>query len=62
MTVGELKEKLKNIPDDLLVYAEGEEADRVLVEEPQGNRYVRIFKSWDVDFVLGSAGLKGEDK
>lgn len=62
MTVGELKEKLKDIPDDLLVFAEGEEPDRVLVEECQGNRYVRIFKSWDVDFVLGSAGLKGEDK
>ena len=38
MTVGDLKEKLKNIPDDLLVYAEGEEADRVLVEECQGTR------------------------
>lgn len=41
MTVGELKEKLKDIPDDLLVFAEGEAADRVLVEECQGNRYVR---------------------
>lgn len=58
MTVGELKEKLKDIPDNLLVFAEGEEADRVLVEECQGNRYVRIFKSWDMELVLGSAGIK----
>ena len=58
MTVGELKEKLKDIPDDLLVFAEGEEPDSVLVEECQGNRYVRIFKSWDMELVLGSAGIK----
>ena len=58
MTVGELKEKLKDIPDNLLVFAEGEEPDRVLVEECQDNRYVRIFKSWDMDLVLGSAGIK----
>jgi len=58
MTVGELKEKLKDIPDNLLVYAEGEEADRVLVEECHGNMYVRIFKSWNMDLVLGSAGIK----
>jgi len=51
MTVGELKEKLKNIPDNLNVLAEGKEANRVIVEECQGNKYVRIFKSWDAEFV-----------
>ena len=51
MTVGELKEKLKSIPDNLNVLAEGKEADRVIVEECQGNKYVRIFKSWDAEFV-----------
>lgn len=58
MTVAELIEKLKEMPQDVLVYAEGEEADRVLLEECQGNQYVRIFKSWDMELVLGSAGLK----
>ena len=51
MTVGELKEKLKDIPDNLNVLAEGKEADKVIVEECQGNKYVRIFKAWDVEFV-----------
>lgn len=51
MTVGELKDKLKDIPDNLTVLAEGEEADKVIVEECQNNRYVRIFKSWDVEFI-----------
>ena len=51
MTVGELKEKLKDIPNDLNVLAEGEEADKVIIENCKGNRYVRIFKAWDVDFV-----------
>ncbi len=50
MTVGELKEKLKDIPDNLNVLAEGEEADSVIVENCQGNVYVRIFKAWDVEF------------
>ena len=60
MTVGELKEKLKDIPDDLLVFAEGEEADKVVVETCENNSYVRIFKAWDMELILGSAGLKGE--
>lgn len=61
MTVGELKEKLKDIPDDLDVYAEGEEADRVIVEECCGHNYVRIFKSWNMNLVLGSAGIRNDD-
>lgn len=51
MTVGELKEFLKDIPDNLTVMAEGQEANKVIVEECCGNQYVRIFKTWDVDFV-----------
>lgn len=50
MTVGELKEALKDIPDDLHVLAEGEEADKVIIEECKGNKYVRIFKAWDIKF------------
>ena len=46
MTVGELKEALKDIPDDLHVIAEGEDADKVIVEECMGNKYVRIFHTW----------------
>lgn len=55
MTVGELKEKLNDIPDDLVVYAEGERADKVIVEECDGYRYVRVFKTWGVEFVKGGA-------
>ena len=53
MTVGELKEKLEHIPNDLNVLAEGKEADKVIVEECNGNKYVRIFKAWDIDFTGG---------
>lgn len=59
MTVGELKEALKDIPDNLKVLAEGEEADRVIVED---KHYIRIFKSWDMDLVLGSAGLRDNEQ
>lgn len=53
MTVGELKEALKDVPDDLTVFAEGEQADKVLIEECFDNRYVRIFKTWQgVDWNL----------
>ena len=55
MTVGELKVLLKDIPDDLTVLAEGEEADKVIIEECKGHKYVRIFKTWGVDFVVGGA-------
>ena len=57
MTVGELKEKLKDIPDNLLVLAEGEDIDNVSVEKCGVYEYVRIFKSWDMNLILGSAGL-----
>ena len=50
MTVGRLKEILKDIPDDLNVFVEGNEANAVCVEGCQGNQYVRIFKAWDVTF------------
>jgi hypothetical protein len=60
MTVGELREKLKDIPDNLNVLAEGKEADKVIVEECQGNKYVRIFKAWDVEFVGRGIETKAE--
>ena len=65
MTVAELIEQLKDMPQDLTVYAEGECADKVIVEEFEGvPQIVRIFKAWDIDFVLGSAGLSdhGNDR
>ena len=51
MTVEELIKKLESMPQNVLVYAEGELADSVVLENCQGNIYVRIFKAWDVEFV-----------
>ena len=52
MTVGELIEQLKQMPQNVHVYAEGELADKVIYEKsPDGNGgIVRIFKTWDVEF------------
>ena len=50
MTVEELIKKLESMPQNVLVYAEGELADSVVLENCQGNIYVRIFKAWDVEF------------
>lgn len=61
MTVAELIEKLKEMPQDAKILAEGEEADKVAFEDCQGYKWVRIFKSWDMNLVLGSAGLRGDD-
>ena len=62
MTVAELINELHTMPQDALVYAEGEMADKVILENCDGNQYVRIFKAWDIDFVLGSAELKGDNE
>lgn len=53
MLVKELMEKLKQMPQDVHVYAEGQPADKVIFEKsPDGNGgIVRIFKAWDIDFV-----------
>lgn len=52
MTVKELIEELKKCDENLEVYAEGEPANKVLVEIFKGEpQIVRIFKTWDVDFV-----------
>ena len=51
MTVGELIDALKELPQDLTVMVAGETAQKVIVEECQGNKYVRIFEPWDVEFV-----------
>lgn len=59
MTVVELIEKLKEMPRDAEIYAEGEKADKVVLEgyDSNGNhregwaKIVRIIKAWDVEFV-----------
>lgn len=53
MTIAELIEQLKQMPQDVHVYAEGELADKAIFEKsPDGNGgIVRIFKAWDVEFV-----------
>jgi len=51
MTVAELIVELQKLPQNLTVMAAGENAQRVIIEECRGNRYVRIFEPWDVEFV-----------
>lgn len=50
MTVAELIDALKDLPQDLTVMAAGETAQKVIVEECQGNKYVRIFEPWDMEY------------
>ncbi len=57
MTVAELIECLSEMPQDAYVYAEGELADKVILE---GDTIVRIFKGWDVEFVSGSAAIEND--
>jgi hypothetical protein len=61
MTVAEVIEQLKQMPQDVHVYAEGEPADKVVFEKsPDGNGgIVRIFKAWDVKFV--GRGIKSQE-
>ncbi len=47
MTVAELIKKLESMPQNVPVYAEGELANKVIMENCQGNIYVRIFKGWE---------------
>ena len=51
MTVAELIRELESMPQNVPVYAEGKLADKVIMENCQGNVYVRIFKSLDIEFV-----------
>ena len=63
MTVEELIRKLESMPQNVPVYVEGELADKVVMENCQGNVYVRIFKAWDVEFVgRGIEPQESEDK
>lgn len=55
MTVAELINELQTMPQNALVYAEGELADKVILENCEGNEYVRIFKTWDCDMVVSLA-------
>ena len=43
MTVAELIKELEKMPQELTVMAAGETAQKVVVEECKGNKYVRIF-------------------
>ena len=51
MLVKELIERLKRMPQDVPVCAEGKLADAVVMEICHGNVYVRIFKALDYEFV-----------
>lgn len=50
MTVAELIAELQKLPQDLTVMVAGETAQKVIVEECQGNKYIRIFEPWDVEY------------
>ena len=63
MTVSELIKELESMPQNAPVLAEGEEADKVVMENCQGDICVRIFKAWDVEFIgRGVKPQKSEDK
>ena len=51
MTVGELIQKLKEFDESLPVMAAGENAEKVVVEVCEGNKYVRIFEPWGIQLV-----------
>ena len=53
MTVAELIKKLEKMPQDLTVMVAGETAQKVIIEEYDGHKYVRIFEPWDAEFVGG---------
>ena len=59
MTVAELIKELESMPQNVPVYVEGELADKVIMENCQGDIYVRIFKAWDVEFV--GRGVKPQE-
>lgn len=50
MTVGELIAELEKLDKSLSVMAAGECAEKVVVEECEGQSYVRIFDPWDIEF------------
>ena len=51
MTVAELIDAVKDLPQDLNVMAAEETARKVIVEKWQGNNHVCIFEPWDAEFV-----------
>ena len=53
MTVAELIKELEKMPQELTVMVAGETAEKVIVEEYEGHKYVRIFEPWDCEFVSG---------
>jgi hypothetical protein len=63
MTVAELIEQLKQMPQDVHVYAEGEPADKVIFDKSldENGGIVRIFKAWDVVSVGRCIPAESED-
>lgn len=63
MTVAELIKELEKVPQNLTIYAEGERANKVLVETYKGEpQIVRIFKTWGVEFVDSPlSDMRGEE-
>jgi hypothetical protein len=53
MTVRELINELEKIDPALEVMAAGEHAEKVIVEDCEGHKYVRIFQPWNVKFISG---------
>lgn len=53
MNVSELINELQKLPQDLSVMVAGETAQKVIIEECQGNKYVRIFEPFDTEFIQG---------
>lgn len=51
MTVSELIKELEKLDGSLSVMAAGEDAEKVIVEECNGNKYVRIFDPLDVHVI-----------
>lgn len=51
MNVGELIQELQKLDPNLNVMVAGEEAEKVIVENCGGYKYVRIFKPWNANFV-----------
>ncbi len=64
MTVAELIAELKKLPQNLTVMVAGETAQKVVVEECEGNKYVRIFEPWDVEYTgrFEPTGAEGSEE
>ena len=53
MNVAELIKELNKLPADLEVMAAGEHAEKVIMEDCEGHKYVRIFQPMNCKFIEG---------